>query len=99
MTGSDSGSTTKAGKPERSRLIRGVALFMFAVVCLLIIAFVVVRSLGHTEQPSQASLACAAKLYSTYDPKNLEQCMAVCMTCSAGVKTTCSTSCTLRGAR
>lgn len=99
MTGSDIGSTTKAGKPERSRLIRGVALFVFAVVCLLVIAFVVVRSLGHTEQPAQASLACAAKLYSTYDPKNLEQCMAVCMTCSAGVKTTCSTSCTLRGAR
>lgn len=98
MPGSDLGSTAKAEKHERSRMIRGVAL-MFAVVCLLAIAFVVVRSLGNTEQSSHASLACAAKLYSTYDPKNLEQCMAVCMTCSAGVKTTCSTSCTLKGAR
>nr|WP_210311897.1 hypothetical protein [Afipia massiliensis] len=79
-------------------MIRGVILLMSAVVCLLIVAFAVMRSLGNAEQP-QASFACATKLYSTYDPKNLEQCMAVCVACSAGVKTTCSTSCKLRGAR
>jgi hypothetical protein len=79
-------------------MIRGVIFFMSAVVCLLIVAFAVVRSLGNAERP-QASLACATKLYSTYDPANLEQCVAVCLACSAGVKTTCSTSCKLRGAR
>lgn len=99
VTGSDIGSTARAEKRGRSRTVRGVALFVFAVACLVVIAFVAVRSLGNTEQPSHASLACAAKLYSTYDPKNLEQCMAVCMSCNAGVKTTCSTSCTLKGAR
>lgn len=98
MTGSDTGSTAKAEKHGRSGMIRGVILLMSTVVCLLIVAFAVMRSLGNAEQP-QASLACATKLYSTYDPKNLEQCMAVCMACSAGVKTTCSTSCKLRGAR
>jgi hypothetical protein len=98
VTGSDIGSTAKAKKHERSLMIRGVAFLMSAIICLLIIGFVALRSFGN-EQPSQASLACAAKLYSTYDPKNLEQCMAVCMTCNAGVKTTCSTSCTLKGAR
>lgn len=98
MTGSHIGSTVKAEKHARSRMIRGVILLVSAVVCLLVVAFAVVRSLGNAEQP-QASLACAAKLYSSYDPQNLEQCMAVCMSCSAGVKTTCSTSCKLRGAR
>lgn len=98
MTGNHVGSTTRAEQNARSRTIRGVILFMSAVVCLLIVAFAVVRPLGNTEQP-HASLACATKLYSPYDPKNLEQCLAVCLACNAGVKTTCSTSCKLRGAR
>ena len=79
-------------------MIRSVAVFMTAVIGLLVIAFVVVRSLGD-KKPSDASLACAAKLYSPYDPKDMKQCMAVCLTCNAGVQTTCSTSCSLKGAR
>jgi PBP1b-binding outer membrane lipoprotein LpoB len=43
--------------------------------------------------------ACAAKLYSTYNPKDLNQCVDVCINCSRGTTTTCSTSCTLKGAR
>lgn len=81
----------------RTRTVRVVAMFGLAIAGLLIAFFAMTRYLG-TEEP-RVSLACAAKLYSPYDPKNLEQCMAVCMTCSAGVKTTCSTSCTLKGAR
>ena len=41
---------------------------------------------------------CAAKLYSSYNPKNLKQCVDVCIQCSRGNTTTCSTSCTLKGA-
>ena len=41
---------------------------------------------------------CARKLYSTYNPKDMKQCVAVCLACQRGVMTTCSTSCTLRGA-
>lgn len=91
------GGTTKAESIERARMIRGVVFFMTAFVCLLLGIFVALRYFG-SETPS-ASFACAAKLYSPYDPKNLEQCMAVCIACSGGVKTTCSTSCTLKGAR
>ena len=82
---------------ERTRTVRVAAASGLAIAALLIALFAASRYL-RTEEPS-VSLACAAKLYSPYDPKNLEQCMAVCMTCSAGVKTTCSTSCTLKGAR
>ena len=42
---------------------------------------------------------CARNLYSPYNPKDLKQCVAVCIACERGVVTTCSTSCTLKGAR
>ncbi|XIA66520.1 hypothetical protein ACFIOY_11340 [Bradyrhizobium sp. TZ2] len=42
---------------------------------------------------------CARKLYSQYNPKDMKQCVAVCIACERGVTTTCSTSCTLKGAR
>jgi hypothetical protein len=42
---------------------------------------------------------CAAELYSRFNPKAMDQCMAVCIKCDRGTTTTCSTSCTLKGAR
>jgi len=42
---------------------------------------------------------CARKLYSSYNPKDIKQCVGVCIACDRGVTTTCSTACTLRGAR
>ena len=41
---------------------------------------------------------CASELYASYNSKALDQCMAVCMRCDRGTRTTCSTSCTLKGA-
>jgi hypothetical protein len=43
--------------------------------------------------------SCAAKLYSTYNAKDFNQCVDVCINCNRGTTTTCSTSCTLKGAR
>jgi len=42
---------------------------------------------------------CARKLYTPYNPKDLKQCISVCISCQRGVMTTCSTSCTLKGAQ
>ncbi|WFU17751.1 hypothetical protein [Bradyrhizobium sp. CB3481] len=42
---------------------------------------------------------CARKLYSQYNPKDMKQCVAVCIACERGVVVTCSTACTLRGAQ
>ena len=42
--------------------------------------------------------ACATNLYANYNPANMEQCVNVCLRCEHGVMTTCSTSCTLKGA-
>jgi hypothetical protein len=41
---------------------------------------------------------CASKLYTPYNPKDMKQCVAACIACERGVMTTCSTSCTLKGA-
>jgi hypothetical protein len=45
------------------------------------------------------SINCASKLYSPYNPKDMNQCVGACLACDRGVITTCSTSCTLKGAR
>ncbi|MDO9294564.1 hypothetical protein [Bradyrhizobium sp.] len=42
---------------------------------------------------------CARKLYSVYNPRDMKQCVGACIACDRGVTTTCSTSCTLKGAR
>ncbi|MFL6792584.1 MAG: hypothetical protein ACJ8EE_15610 [Bradyrhizobium sp.] len=43
--------------------------------------------------------SCVSKLYSPYNPKDMKQCVSACLACERGVMTTCSTSCTLKGAR
>ncbi len=82
---------------KTGRAGRAIVAAMVATLAVLGITFYFVL-------PEQAPLSkeiqvCAAKLYSSYNPKSLEQCMAVCQACSNGVKMTCSTSCTLKGAR
>lgn len=44
------------------------------------------------------SIACASKLYSPYNPKDMKQCVGACIACDRGVTSTCSTSCMLKGA-
>jgi hypothetical protein len=41
---------------------------------------------------------CATELFASYNPKVLDQCVAACIKCDRGITTTCSTSCTLKGA-
>jgi hypothetical protein len=42
---------------------------------------------------------CATGLFPSYNPKAHDQCVDVCVKCNKGTLTTCSTSCTLKGAR
>jgi hypothetical protein len=50
---------------------------------------------GETRSKSK----CATDLFPSYNPNDLKQCVAACIKCENGVTTTCSTSCTLKGAR
>jgi len=81
--------------PDSRSLIRIFAIAA-AVALLLGCKPEVVETTGSTDA---APNACAAKLYSKYDPKNFDQCVDVCLRCQRGVTTTCTTSCTLKGAR
>jgi hypothetical protein len=93
--------TVGSAKPLRGRKKshagRTIVLAMVAALAALAAVFYFVL-------PAQAPLstetqACAARLYSSYNPKNLEQCIAVCQKCGSGGKRTCATSCSLKGAR
>jgi hypothetical protein len=66
---------------------------------VLILALTTVA--GCQQQPEvtgSTSYKCVADLFPAYNPKNLNQCLAVCSRCNRGTPVTCSTSCKLRGA-
>jgi hypothetical protein len=65
---------------------------------LVAMAFVVVSCSPEAEQAGSIN-SYAANLYSSYNPMVLDQCVSVCTKCERGTVTTCSTSCTLKGAR
>ena len=41
---------------------------------------------------------CARNLYSSFNPKDMKQCVGACIACNRGITSTCTTSCTLKGA-
>jgi starvation-inducible outer membrane lipoprotein len=55
---------------------------------------------GCSNEPdySDRQRACIAKLYSSYDAKQMNQCVNVCKSCMGGSTVTCTTSCNLKGA-
>jgi len=66
-------------------------------LCLLAATFLT----GCSNEPeySDQQRACIARLYIDYDAKQMSQCVNVCKSCMGGSTTTCTTSCTLKGAR
>ena len=74
--------------------------WVVAMCIVLMLAFLLILTACRDEEATgSVNVRCAEKLYSPYNPKNLEQCVAVCNSCERGTTTTCSTSCRLRGAR
>jgi hypothetical protein len=65
----------------------------------LVIVALVVASCSPQEEATGTSNKCATGLYPSYNPKVLDQCVGACIKCDQGSVTTCSTSCTLKGAR
>jgi hypothetical protein len=68
----------------------------FAVLVAMTCA---VGSCSPEEEVTASTNKCATNIYPSYNPKVFDQCVAVCIKCNRGVTTTCSTSCTLKGAR
>jgi hypothetical protein len=65
---------------------------------VLIDVAMTVISCSPSEEVTGSTNKCATDLYHPYNPKALKQCVDVCIKCNNGVMTTCSTSCTLKGA-
>jgi len=68
----------------------------FAV--LVAITLVMISCKPDEEVTGSIHNRCATELYSSYNPKVLDQCVAACIKCDHGTRATCSTSCTLKGA-
>jgi hypothetical protein len=67
----------------------------FAV--LVALAFVVGACSPEGDTTGSIS-SCATDLFPAYNSKVLDQCVAVCKKCDRGITSTCTTSCTLKGA-
>jgi hypothetical protein len=68
-------------------------------IAILTATAFLIASCSPDAEVSGSTNKCATDLYQSYNPKVLDQCVAVCAKCDRGTQTTCSTSCTLRGAR
>ena len=49
-------------------------------------------------ETTEQQRACIAQRYTSYDARQLNQCVDVCKACMRGNTVTCNTSCKLRGA-
>ena len=73
---------------------------MRAIIAIVLAAAVLSACKPENSNDVTGSVSdCARKLYSQYNPRDMKQCVAVCIACERGVMTTCSTACTLRGAQ
>jgi hypothetical protein len=65
---------------------------------ILVVALLLGGCWGDNDDTTGSVSACATRLYPQYNPKVLQQCVDVCIKCDRGVTTTCTASCTLKGA-
>jgi hypothetical protein len=73
---------------------------MRAIIAIVLAAAVLAGCKPENNSDITGSIdTCTRNLYSRYNPKDMKQCVAVCIACERGVMTTCSTSCTLKGAQ
>jgi hypothetical protein len=65
----------------------------------IIILGLTVTACEREQDITGATAACPVRNYSTYNPKDMDQCVNACKSCDRGTTVTCTTSCTLKGAR
>jgi len=67
---------------------------LFAIVC----SAVALAGCNSDNDVTGSIASCAKQFYTPYNPKNMKQCVGVCIAGERGIVTTCTTSCTLKGA-
>lgn len=71
----------------------------FSMRLFAIIALALMIGGCRENEVSPSVSPCARQLYSSFDPRKLDQCVSACIKCDNGVITTCTTSCRLKGAQ
>lgn len=72
---------------------------LFAMRLFAAILFALMTAACNQEQDVTGSTPlCPIRSYSSYNPRDMNQCVAACKSCDHGNTVTCTTSCTLRGA-
>ncbi|WFU37686.1 hypothetical protein QA640_24800 [Bradyrhizobium sp. CB82] len=67
---------------------------------LVVILLSLMTAACEPEQDVTGSTAvCPLRNYSSYNARDMNQCVAACKSCDRGTTVTCTTSCTLKGAR
>jgi hypothetical protein len=70
-----------------------------AKIAILLAAALILSGCWSDPEVTGSTNSCAVSLFPSFNPKIMDQCVAACMKCDHGSMTTCSTSCTLKGAR
>ena len=71
---------------------------MIRFAALITLALVVAACSPDSEAIGSVN-KCATELFPAFNPKVMDQCVAVCKKCDRGTPASCTTSCTLKGAR
>jgi hypothetical protein len=76
---------------DRAKWVRALSLLVLPAMLLT----------GCSKEPeyTDQQRVCIARLYSSYDAKQMNQCVNVCKSCMGGSTVTCTTSCNLKGAQ
>jgi len=67
-------------------------------VFVIIIALMTAACDQEQDITGSTTPVCPLRAYS-YNPRDMNQCVSACKTCDHGTTVTCTTSCTLKGAR
>lgn len=72
---------------------------MMRKLYLIVLTAAFLTGCSNEPEYSDQQRVCIAKLYGSYDAKQISQCVNVCKSCMGGNTVTCTTSCNLKGAR
>jgi hypothetical protein len=67
-------------------------------LAVLILAFMT-AACNQEQDITGSTPVCEMRAYGSYNPRDMNQCVSACKSCDHGTSVTCTTSCTLHGAR
>lgn len=66
-------------------------------LAIVVLAFMT-AACNQEQDVTGSTPVCAMRTYTSFNPRDINQCVAACKSCDHGNTVTCTTSCTLKGA-